>query len=83
MFHYECLLTAYYHSVIKCDEEKKRLGFSLKASNFVDDSDSDEEGSDSDEESDKEDTFVMSSDNDSAEEEDDQSIDSDDENFVV
>ena len=74
-------------SVIKCDEEKKRLGFSLKASNFVDDSDSDEESSDSDEDGDdssKEKTYVMSSENESSvDEEDAQSIDSDDENFVA
>ena len=68
--------------VIKFDYEKKRLGFSLKASNFVDD-DSEEENSGSDEESLKEKTYVLSSgDESSDEEEDNQSIHSDDENFV-
>jgi rRNA biogenesis protein RRP5 len=71
-------------SVIKCDDEKKRLGFSLKASNFADDSDSDEDDSDN-EGSDRDKTYVMSSDNESSDdaEQDDQSIDSDDENFVA
>lgn len=55
------------------------MGFSLKASNFVDESDSDEE--DSDDEETKEKTFAMSSENDSDGGED-HSINSDDENFV-
>ena len=79
---FSTLLSAF--RIIKCDDEKKRLGFSLKASNFADDSDSDEDDSDN-EESDKDKTYVMSSDNESSDgtEQDEQSIDSDDENFVA
>ena len=63
--------------VIKIDKEQGRIGFSLKASNFVDDDDSSSD--DSDDESDgSSEVDAMDEEND-----DDASVDSDDENFVA
>ncbi|KAK1744257.1 rRNA biogenesis protein RRP5 [Skeletonema marinoi] len=62
--------------VIKIDKEQRRLGFSLKASNFVDDDDSSSDGSDDERDDD-------SSAVDAMEEDSDDDASSDDENFVA
>jgi len=72
--------------VIKFDKEEKRLGFSLKASNFVDDDDSDDaslsdEASSSEEDSDEEEEEVKDALDERSDGEGDS--DSDDENFVA
>jgi len=61
--------------VVSMDEERKRLGFSLKASNFVDDGDSDDE--------DDGDSSSSSSDSDEDGDGDENSIDSEDEDFAT
>ena len=61
--------------VISMDEDQKRLGFSLKASNFVDDDDSDDDSTSS---NDSESSSNVNNDDDSKE----QSTDSEDEDFA-
>ncbi len=73
--------------VIKFDKEEKRLGFSLKASNFVDDDDSDDDSSSNEEYSSEEDSDGNDDEGvkDAMDESSDGEFDadSDDENFVA
>jgi rRNA biogenesis protein RRP5 len=65
--------------VVKVDKEQKRLGFSLKASNFVDDSDNDD---DSDDESTSSGSSSSAMEVDGKDGGEDGALDSDDEDFV-
>ena len=66
--------------VIKIDKTRGRLGFSLKASNFVDDDDSSSSDESDDDSDGSSEVNAMDEDND---DDDDASVDSDDENFVA
>lgn len=76
------LFVCFIFVVVVIKKEDKRLGFSLKASNFVDDDSSDDDSETSSVGSSSENERVFSASGSDDSEQDDISVDSDDENFV-